>query len=231
MFEVWRHTSVAWLPQPKEMHAQHLKVMEDDELLSRRRVVQIREEGEVAISAAHARASDARQQREDIEAQIEEINEEMRRLMEREEQQREALASQLNSADIRTARAVMDVDLHVQALRGEAENVTRSTFQGLQQENHHAWALQDKLGGLKEAVTGVTACQRDQQLQRAPKVSARPFDLEETPFDGLGKFGSSRPQPVPKGFYAEAEQARAVNAARGFGKAGKARLTAWKALK
>lgn len=191
------------------MHGQHMQVMEDDELLSQRRVLQMRQQGEAALLAAEARAKDAHKKREDVEAQLEEIRAEIYSIMEVEAAQREQLASRLTSADIRTARAVMDVDVKMQALRGEADYSTRSTFQGLQQEHHHAWALQDRLGGLKEVVTGVRACERDQELQRVPKVMPRPFDLEESPFNGFGTFGSSRPPQVPKGFYAEAAPAAA----------------------
>mmetsp|Transcript_21885 Transcript_21885/g.45555 ORF Transcript_21885/g.45555 Transcript_21885/m.45555 type:complete len:250 (-) Transcript_21885:15-764(-) len=197
----------------EEVEKEHKRVIAKEESLFQSRVQQIRQEGHAVVLAAEARAEDAQKKREEIETQIKDIVVEMQEILELETFQREDLSNHLQKADIRTARAVLDAEVHVQSLRHEAEITTRKTFQDLQGNSRCAWALQEQVGGLKEAVTGVTACQRDHQLQHIPKVAPRPFDLEETPFDGLGKFGSFRSTQVPKGFYAETLCARTANAA------------------
>ena len=197
----------------QEVQKEHKRAIAKEEASFQNRVQQIREKSEMAVLAADARTNNARQRREQIEAEIQDIVSEMKEIIDLEAVQRQELSNQLQKADVRTARAVLDAEVHVQSLRQEAATATRRTFQELQASSQSAWALQEQVGGLKEAVTGVTACQRDHRLQHIPKVAARTFDLEETPFDGLGKFGSCRPLQVPKGFYAETRHACAANAA------------------
>lgn len=195
------------------MRREHRQVIAKEEVVFQGRVEQIRQEGEAAVLAAETRAKDAQERRDEIEAQIKDIILEMQDILAVEAVYQDEMSSQLQKADVCTARAVLDAEVHVESLRKEAAMTTRRTFQNLQGSSRSAWALQEEIGGLKEAVTGVTACQRDHQLQHIPKVAPRPFDLEESPFTGLGKFGSSRPLQVPKGFYAEALHAQTINTA------------------
>lgn len=202
------------MPTPEELRKQHAQVVEEEESRFQKRLQQLRQEGEAAVLAAESRAENARNKRAEIEAEIKDISAEMQEILEVEAAQQETLSSHLCAADIRTARAVLDAEVQVQSLRQEAELTTRRTFHVLHEGSHHARALQEQVGGLKEAVTGVTACQRDHQLQSIPKIAPRMFDLAESPFDGLGKFGSSRPLQVPKGFYADLHRARDVKSAK-----------------
>lgn len=199
---------------PEELRKQHAQVVEEEESRFQKRLQQLREEGEAAVLAAESRAENARNKHAEIEAEIKDISAEMQEILEVEAAQQETLSSHLCAADIRTARAVLDAEVQVQSLRQEAELTTRRTFHVLHEGSHHARALQEQVGGLKEAVTGVTACQRDHQLQSIPKIAPRTFDLAESSFNGLGKFGSSRPLQVPKGFYADLHRARDVKSAK-----------------
>ncbi|CAJ1421924.1 unnamed protein product [Effrenium voratum] len=192
------------------LRQQHSADLAKEGAQSAQRVQAMRQQGETSMLAAEARARAARERREELEAQVAAIGAETAELEAEAAARREQLAERLQDIDVRTAKAVLSAEVEMQSLRLEAAESAKATYVALQQEGIKTRQRQDQFGGLREAITGVTACQRDHQLQSVPVVKPRTFDLEESPFDGVGKFGSSKPLQVPKGFYAEAGAAKAA---------------------
>ena len=222
------------------LRQQHSADLAKEGAQSAQRVQAMRQQGETSMLAAEARARAARERREELEAQdwglgcrsetpfsmdifevkfrdlifvlpqVAAIGAETAELEAEAAARREQLAERLQDIDVRTAKAVLSAEVEMQSLRLEAAESAKATYVALKQEGIKTRQRQDQFGGLREAITGVTACQRDHQLQSVPVVKPRTFDLEESPFDGVGKFGSSKPLQVPKGFYAEAGAAKAA---------------------
>lgn len=174
----------------------HHATLEAEQSAAERRVAQRRRRGAEAVAVAVARTAAAQEGLADAEAALAALAAEALELRRCRGAAAERLAAELEATDVRTALAALEAGAAVEATRQRAEQAARSTFGDLAWRSQAAWA-RAREGGLKEAVQGVAACERDRGLRGVPKVAPRCFDLAEFPGGSKPRKGDAR------GFYAD----------------------------
>eukprot|EP00933_Yihiella_yeosuensis_P062108 TRINITY_DN65047_c0_g1_i1.p1 TRINITY_DN65047_c0_g1~~TRINITY_DN65047_c0_g1_i1.p1 ORF type:complete len:251 (+),score=54.94 TRINITY_DN65047_c0_g1_i1:113-865(+) len=171
------------------LREKHKEALQTDAVQAKHKEAEAQKSSDRLLQEIEVRRKAVEERREACRQKLLAVEAEEAELQKKEVQLRAALTQQINHADLHTTESLKHVQEQVELHRRSGEEAAKQCIAAVKDEGRRAKALYDEFGGFKEAISGATSMYRDRGIRPAPVPRPRPFDCDESPFDGYGSYG------------------------------------------